>query len=232
MTHPQVEKAQLPEGEATSIRIFLADDHTIVREGLKRLLEEEPGFEVIGEASDGTHVIDAVETLRPQVIVMDISMPGLNGIRATKHLRETGHEVAVLGLTVHEEKGYLREFFEAGGSGYLLKRSAASDLIRAVRAVASGGFYVDPHLPGKLISAFLQGGSHSSSGYTELSERETEVLRLIARGHSNKEVAGKLGVSVKTIETYKARAMEKLQLRSRVDIITFAADRGWLTGPE
>ncbi|PTY05745.1 DNA-binding response regulator [Opitutaceae bacterium EW11] len=211
-----------------TVRIFLADDHTLVRQGLMRLLQEEPGFEVVGEASDGREVVESVQTVRPDVVVVDISMPGQNGIRVAQQLRQTVPTAAILGLTVHEEKGYLREFFEAGAAGYLLKRSAAEDLVRAVRTVAAGGFYVDPHLPAKLISAFVHGREDVPGSYSDLSERETEVLRLIALGHSNKEVAAQLDVSVKTVETYKARAMEKLQLRSRVDIIAVAAERGWL----
>lgn len=211
----------------SKLRIFLADDHTVVREGLKRLIDVEPDMEVVGEAADGKEALEKAGQSQPDVVVMDISMPELNGTQATRLLKQSYPKIGVLALTVHEDKSYLRELLEAGASGYVLKRAAGDELIQAIRAVSTGGLYVDPHLAAKLVSTFVQPGSRFG-GTGELSEREGTVLRLIAQGHSNKEIAAQLGVSVKTIETYKARSMEKLGLRSRVDIIRIAGERGWL----
>lgn len=216
------------EAHPRILRILLADDHAILREGLRRLLEAEPDFQVVGEASDGREAIERASELRPDIVVMDISMPAINGVAAAQRLKSLDPAVSVLVLTVHEEKGYLRELFQAGASGYLLKRSASGELIRALRSLAAGATYIDPHLSGKLINALLPGKEDVATGQASLSDRESEVLRLIAIGHSNKEIAAKLDVSVKTIETYKARAMEKLHLRSRVDIVAHAAEEGWL----
>ena len=209
------------------LRIFLADDHTVVREGLKRLIDIEPDMEVVGEAGDGQQALEQAAQIQPDVVVMDISMPELSGTQATRKLKQAHPNIGVLALTVHEDKSYLRELLEAGASGYVLKRAAGDELIQAIRAVSTGGLYVDPHVAAKLVSTLVQPGARAGNA-GELSEREGTVLRLIAQGHSNKEIAGQLGVSVKTIETYKARSMEKLGLRSRVDIIRVAGERGWL----
>ncbi len=212
------------------LKIFLADDHAIVREGMKRLIDAESDMEIIGEAADGREAVERATAACPDVAVMDVSMPQLNGAQATQRLKQACPRVAVLALTVHEDKSYLRELLEAGASGYVLKRAAADDLIRAIRAVAAGGLYVDPHVAAKVVSGFVQPKSRNANGTAELSDRETEVLRLTAQGHSNKEISAQLSVSVKTVETYKARAMEKLGLKSRVDIVRDAAERGWLRG--
>lgn len=211
----------------TKLRVFLADDHTVVREGLKRMIDMEPDMEVVGEAADGKEAVRRAGETQPDVVVMDISMPEMNGTQATRELKQLHPKIGVLALTVHEDKSYLRELLEAGALGYVLKRAAGEELIQAIRAVSTGGLYVDPHIAAKLVSTFVQPGSRLG-GTGELSEREGTVLRLIAQGHSNKEIAAQLGVSVKTIETYKARSMEKLGLRSRVDIIRIAGERGWL----
>lgn len=210
------------------LRVFLADDHAVVREGLKRLIEAEPDMEVIGEAADGREAVERAIEAHSDIVLLDVSMPQLNGAQAARRLKQIAPKIALLALTVHEDRGYLRELLEAGASGYVLKRAAADELIRAIRAVAAGGVYVDPHIAGKMISTFVQPKTKSETMKAELSEREAEVLRRTAQGHSNKEIAGQLGVSIKTVETYKARSMEKLGLRSRVDIIRDAAERGWL----
>lgn len=215
--------------EATKLRIFLADDHGVVREGLRTLINAQSGMEVIGEASDGPTVLEQAADCRPDIVVMDVSMPGFGGAAATARLRQMCPDVKVLALSMHEDKNYLRELLEAGASGYVLKRAAADDLIRAIRSVAAGGVYIDPALAGKIIGGLIgQPPSRGAIEGTALSERETDVLRLIARGYSNKEIAAQLSISIKTVETYKARSMEKLQLGSRVDIIRYALDRGWL----
>jgi DNA-binding NarL/FixJ family response regulator len=211
------------------LRIFLADDHPVLLRGLKSLLATQPDMEVVGEASDGHSAWQQARELQPQVVIMDLSMPGLNGARATEQLKQACPNVQVLVLTVHEEPSYLRRLFQAGASGYLLKRTAAECLIHAIRTVATGGVYLDPALAGDLVSRVT--GKQPLRGFTageELSEREQEVLRLIAEGFSNKEIAARLDLSVKTVETYKARAMEKLGLSGRVEIVQYALQQGWL----
>ena len=211
------------------LQILLADDHAIVREGLKRLVDSEADMSVIGEAADGAEAIEKAVRLCPDVVVMDVSMGNVNGAEATRRIRADCPGTRVLALTVHEDTSYLRELLDAGAVGYMLKRAAADELIRAIRAVASGGVYVDPRIAGKLVNTFGTTRTGSNSAMADLSERETAVLRFIAQGYTNKEIASQLGLSVKTVETYKARSMEKLGLRSRVDIVRTATERGWLS---
>lgn len=208
--------------------IFLADDHAIVREGLKRLIEAEPDLAVVGEAEDGTAVIEGVKASCPDVVVLDISMPGRNGMEVARLLRECCPETKVLVLSVHEDSAYAREMLEAGVLGYMLKRAAPEELIPAIRKVATGVFYADARVASHLMDVLSGAADQSVGGVETLSARELEVLRLIAKGYSNKEVAATLGVSVKTIETYKVRSMEKLGLRSRVDVVRHANKHGWL----
>jgi DNA-binding NarL/FixJ family response regulator len=213
----------------SSLRIFLADDHAVVREGLRSLIDAQPDMEVTGEAADGNAACELVPDLQPDVVIMDVSLPGMNGALATAHLRETCPQVKVLALTVHEDKGYLRQLLEAGAVGYVLKRAAAEELIRAIRTVAGGGVYLDPALAGTVVGGFVRKptGKSVPEG-ADLSDREAEVVRLVAAGYSNKEIAGRLALSVKTVETYKARSLEKLGLRSRADLVRYALGRGWL----
>ena len=211
------------------LNIIIADDHQVVREGLKALINAQPDMHVVGEAEDGRAAWLLAKQLEPDVVLMDVSMPGMNGAEATERLRKDCPRVKVLALTVYEDKSYLRKLLTAGAAGYVLKRAVVEELVRAVRTVAAGGSYVDPTLAGKLVSSYISqhtGGLKQPGG--ELSERESEVLRLIAWGYSNKEIAAKLGISVKTVETYKVRLMEKLDLRSRADIVRYALRQGWL----
>jgi two-component system response regulator NreC len=210
------------------LRILLADDHAVVREGLKRLIESQPDMDVAGEAADGREAVAQAVQLSPDVIVMDVSMGPSGGAQATREVRECCPKTKVLALTVHEDRSYVHALLEAGAAGYVLKRAAAEELIGAIRAVAASGIYVDPRVAGKLISTFGQNRGLPFTAKAELSEREAEVMRLIAQGFTNKEIAAQLSVSVKTVETYKARSMEKLGLRSRVDIVRTATERGWL----
>lgn len=212
--------------EKTSI--FLADDHAIVREGLKRLIEAESDLVLVGEAEDGAEVVAGVKATRPDVVVLDISMPGRNGVEVARLLRDCCPDVKVLVLSVHDDTAYAREVLEAGVLGYMLKRAAAEELIPAIRAVASGEFHADASVTSQLLGVFTGSPETPSAGVENLSDRELEVLRLLAKGYSNKEVAATLDVSVKTIETYKLRAMEKLRLRSRVDVVRHANKHGWL----
>ena len=221
---------QLPARSAhnkTMIRILLADDHAIIRDGLKVLLGAQNDFEVVGEACDGKQAFEQAQKLTPDVVVMDISMPGLNGAGATDRLKVASPQIKVLVLSSYEDEVYVRQLMTAGACGYVLKRSAADDLVKAIRVVHSGGTYLDPFVAGKVMSHLV--ARETSGGSREvLSERESTVLRLIAQGHTNREIAEKLHLSIKTIETYKTRFREKLDLRSRADIVRYALAQGWI----
>lgn len=214
----------------SKLRILLVEDHGVVREGLKRLVNAEPDMEVVGEAADGRQAVETAATTVPDLVVMDVTLGIMSGAQATREIRKRCTNTRVLALTVHEDRSYIQEMLRAGAAGYLVKRAAGEDFIEAIRSVASKGIYVDPRIAGKLIASIGPNRPAGSDPKSELSERETEVMRLVARGFTNKEVSSKLGLSVKTIETYKARSMSKLGLRSRVDIVRLANDRGWLNG--
>ena len=211
------------------VRVFLVDDHAVVREGLKALINAQLGMTVVGEAGDGLTACERAPPLRPEVVVMDVSMPGMSGAQATERLQADCPHVKVLALTVHEDKGYIRQLLAAGAAGYVLKRTAPEELIRAIRVVAAGEVYLDPGMAGKVVGGFVrrtaETGPRSS---VVLSEREVEVARLTAAGHANKEIAARLEVSIKTVETYRARAMEKLGLKSRAELVRYAFQKGWL----
>lgn len=211
------------------LKIFLAEDHLVVREGLKLLINSQPDMEVVGEAGDGQSAITEAFNLQPQVVVMDVSMPELSGTLATRRLKEKAPNIQVLALTVHEDKSYLRELLQAGASGYVLKRAAGNELINAIHVVAGGGVYLDPLMVGSLMGKpDSKPPAESEMPENALSLRESEVARLIAKGFSNREIADQLKVSVKTVETYKYRVMEKLHLKSRADIVRYALKHGWL----
>jgi len=209
------------------LRLLLVDDHAVVREGLRSLLGSDERFEIVGEAADGLAAVSAVERLHPDVVVLDVSMPGLNGAQVARKLKATQPDVKTLALTVHEEGGYLRSLMDAGASGYVLKRSAASELLRAIEVIGEGGTYVDSSIASQLVSK-LRHHRPAQALSAALSDREREVVRLVAHGYSNKEIATKLDVSVKTVETYRYRATEKLGLHSRADLVRYAIDQGWL----
>jgi DNA-binding NarL/FixJ family response regulator len=212
-----------------ALRILMVDDHPIVLAGLKALVQSDPGLEIAGEARDGRAALRLAESLRPDVVVLDISLPEMNGAEVARALLAEQPACRILVLTVHEDRATLRQLLDLGVAGYLVKRSAADELPRAIHAVAEGGTYIDPTIAGKVIGGVAAGLSRAPGGaVAELSERETDVLRLIANGHSNKEISARLAISVKTIETYKARAMEKLGFRTRVDVVRHAASKGWL----
>ena len=214
------------------INVVLADDHPVVREGLRMLVNSQLDMHVVGEADNGEAACRIARELQPAVVVMDLSMPRLNGAQATQQIRRESPGVRVLALTVHEEQQYVTELLRNGANGYVLKRAAAADLVQAIRVVASGGTYIDPSLAGKLLDGLLHAAEPAGAAPDEiLSDRERDVLIRIARGFSNKEIAAALGISVKTVETYKARVTEKLSLNSRVEIVRFAARLGWLNEP-
>jgi DNA-binding NarL/FixJ family response regulator len=214
------------------IRIFVADDHQLVLAGLKALVRDDPTLQVIGEAVDGQSALRLATEFKPDVIVLDLSMPGINGVRVAQALRVQCPHCQILILSVHEDRAYFRQLLDVGVSGYVLKRSAPEELIAAIRVVAAGGVYLDPAIAGLIVGRGLQPGSaRSVDRSVELSACETEVLRLAAAGYTNKEVSSRLRVSVKTIETHKARAMEKLGLETRAELVRYAVVKGWLGGP-
>jgi DNA-binding NarL/FixJ family response regulator len=211
------------------LRILLADDHKIVREGLRTLINSQPDMQVVGEAANGREVLVKARELKPDVVVMDLSMPELNGLQATERLKIERPEMKVVALTAHEDEGYLRQLCKVGAAGYVLKRSAGDELVKAIGTVAKGGVHYEASLASKALAkqmtgAPVKGESHAS----ELSEREKEVLIMLAWGYSNKEIAGRLKLSVKTVETYKVRIGEKLDLRSRTEMVQYALRQGWL----
>lgn len=219
----------IPEQRVSSIRVVLADDHTMVREGIRGLIEGQPGMVVVGEAADGDEAVRIATSLVPDVLVVDMSMPELNGAQVARAVRRTLPGVHVIALTVHDDRAYLLQLLKAGVAGYVLKRAPAQELIQAIRVVADGGVHLDPRVAGHVVDGFVGDALEPARDAPEvLSERETEVLRQIARGFSNKEVAAHLSISVKTVETYKTRIMEKIGLRGRADIVRYALRHGWL----
>jgi DNA-binding NarL/FixJ family response regulator len=215
--------------ERKAIRVVLADDHVTVRHGLKLLIDSQDDMIVVGEASDGEVAVQRALEAIPSVVVMDISMPGMNGLTATRRLKQEQPAIAVVVLTRHGNDAYLQELLRAGVSGYVLKQSAPTELLHAIRAVAAGGQYLDSALTSRVTNGFLgRKGRNVQKAGGSLTERESEVLRLIASGYSNKEIAARLTLSVKTVEAHKANAMRKLDLSGRIDIVKYAVLQGWL----
>lgn len=212
------------------IRILLADDHAVLRAGLKSLLNAEPDMTVVGEAGDGRACIRLAAELQPDVILLDINMPGTSGLEALAELGEQAPDSRVLVLTMHDDAVYLRQVLASGGAGYILKQAADSELLTAIRTVYNGGVFLHPSHTQVLLEARQADPTPAGPDnlVATLSEREREVLQLIVLGHTNKEIAEKLFLSVKTVETYKARLMEKLNLRSRAALVKFALKQGLL----
>jgi DNA-binding NarL/FixJ family response regulator len=213
---------------AAPIRIVLADDHTTVRYGLRLLIDGQPDMTVVSEAGDGDAAIRRALELKPDVVVMDISMPRTNGLEATRKLKELQPGLAIVTLTRHGDDAYLQELLRAGVSGYVLKQSAPTELLQAIRAAAAGGQYLDSTLTSRVTARLLGRERKADPTSTRVSDREAEVLRLIASGYSNKEIAARLSLSVKTVEAHKANAMRKLGLTGRIDIVKYAVLQGWL----
>lgn len=211
------------------LRILLADDHETVREGIKMLINAQSDMTVVGEAQNGETAAQKAQDLEPDVVLMDISMPVLNGLKATQKIRRLCPKVKILTLTRHTDDGYLQQLIQAGANGYVLKQSAPTELINALRAIGAGNSYLDQSLTEKVMGGYIrQSTALKNAKKVELTDRESEVLRLIAWGYSNKEIAERLAVSVKTVEAHKANAMRKLGISRRIDIVRFAILQGWL----
>jgi len=211
------------------IRVLLADDHAVVRAGLHMLLDADPELEIVGEAENGVQALQLARDLAPDVVLMDISMPDMSGIEATRRIKELCPEVAVLALTMHEDDQYFFEMLAAGASGYVPKRAAADDLISAIHAVHGGGAYLFPSVARLLVSDYRQRveqeGS-TSQGFDPLTQREREVLALIAQGRSNQEIADELVISIKTVNRHRENIMAKLNLHNRVELVHYAIEKG------
>ncbi len=209
-------------------KVLIADDHAIVREGVRMILAKEPDIEVVGEAEDGRQALDLVEQRRPNVVVMDISMPGMGGIEATKKVKEQHPGVNVLALTMHEDETYVFQLLRAGASGYVLKRAAAQDLVQAVRAAAKGEAFLYPSVARKVVEDYLKRveAGEERERYDGLTEREREILTLIAQGLSNQQIAEKLYISIKTVQTHRAHVLEKLGLHDRTELVRYAIRKG------
>ncbi len=211
-------------------KIALCDDHPIVLAGLHNLIASEPDFEMVGTATNGMSALKLIVDKQPDIALIDISMPELNGIALARRLAQDAPSVRVMVLTVYEDRAFLKQALDAGVRGYLLKRSAAENLIQAARAVLTGGIYVDPAIADRAFvnSSPRQGRNGEKPLLPGLTERENEVLKLTALGFTNKETARRLDIGVKSVETYKARGLEKLGLSTRAELVRYAAAEGWL----
>ncbi len=220
--------------EPALIRVLIADDHAIVRDGLRALIDAQAGLVVVGEASGGEEAWHRVVSLMPDVVVLDVSMPTGGGLVAAQRIAQDCPTTKVLALTMHEERGYMLRLFDAGAAGYALKRSASAELVHAIRAVHAGERYVDPSLAGSLLADLVARPSRQRAAGRDgrpdgLTPRESEVLRLLALGHSNKEIAVRLSISVKTVETHRASGMARLGLTTRAALVRYAMSEGWLS---
>ncbi len=207
----------------STIKILLADDHTIVRQGLKLILSSQPDLQVVGEAANGREAVELAQKLRPDVVLLDVAMPELNGIEATRRMMETNPRVRILVLSMHKEAVYVREILKAGARGYLLKDVIDTELLNAVRSVARGDGYISPAVSGALLSDYRQ---NVTDPVDLLTKREREVLQLIAEGKTNKEVAARLNLSVYTVDSHRGKIMEKLNLHSTGELVRFAIKNG------
>jgi DNA-binding NarL/FixJ family response regulator len=211
-----------------TIRIVLADDHTVVRKGLRLLLENQPGFQVLADAADGRETVRLVEELNPDVVVMDVAMPNLNGIEAARQISSKLPQVAVVFLSMHSDEGYVLKALKAGARAYLLKDSAEQDLINAVKAVSEGKAFFSPAISKMLVEDYVRQMQDRKveDSYDLLTTREREVLQLLAEGKSNKEVATALNLSLYTVETHRSNILQKLNLHSGAELILYAIRKG------
>jgi DNA-binding NarL/FixJ family response regulator len=215
----------------TRIRVILADDHAVVREGTRQLLERESDIEVVGEATNGSEAVRMVEQLRPKVVVMDVRMPGMGGVEATKAIKSRFTDVEVLVMTAYEDDEFVFTLLEAGASGYLLKTAPVKELVKAIREVADGQSALDPSIARKVLRQFTDGGPRKKQEefYEALTEREQEVLRLLAEGKTNKEIADVLVISDRTVQTHLSNIFSKMGVSTRTEAVLEAIRRGWLS---
>lgn len=208
--------------------VVIAEDHTILREGLRALLSSNPDFEIVGEAEDGRGAIQCVETVKPHVVLMDLSMPRMNGMEAIREIKKLSPGTKVLALTVHKAEEYVYASLQAGADGYVLKDATLPELVMAIKSVLAGKPYLSPAISEKVIEGYLEGRKASKSGsqWDILTQREREVLKLIAEGYKNKQIADYLCLSVKTVETHRANLMRKLDLHDVSALTTFAIEKG------
>ena len=212
----------------SKIRIVLADDHAVLRAGIRALLELQPDFQVVGDASDGAQAIAAVRALRPDVVLMDVGMPGMDGLAATRQIKEISPSTRILILTQHENKEYVLPALKVGASGYVLKRSEGDELLNAVRTVHAGGTFLDPSVAGLIAEEVRRGGS-AQDPYETLSDREREVLLLLAQGKTHKQIGETLFISAKTVDFHRTNLLRKLGLSSRADLTRYAVRRGLIS---
>ncbi|MBI5568155.1 MAG: response regulator transcription factor [Chloroflexi bacterium] len=212
------------------IQVLLADDHAVMRAGLRLLIDNQADMHVVGEAGDGLQAIDQAAALQPDVILLDLTMPKIDGLTSLKQIRERAPRARVLILTMHADEQYLREALSRGASGYVVKQAADQEVLSAIRAVMRGELYIHPSLTKALLGDLVKepGPIGPREPIELLSDRELHVIKQVARGYTNQEVAEKLSLSVKTVETYRARAMEKLGLTSRAALVRYAMEQGWL----
>ncbi len=213
---------------ASKTKVVLAEDHTILREGLKSLLSTNQDFEVIGEAGDGREAIQSVEKLKPDLILIDLSMPRMNGMEAIREIRRLSKEVRIVVLTVHKSEEYILATFKAGADGYVLKDATHEELLMALRSVLKGKPYISPEISEKVLEGYLEGRKtlKSKTSWETLTFREREILKLIAEGYKNKEIAEELCISAKTVEKHRSNLMEKLNLHSAQALTAFAIEHG------
>lgn len=207
-------------------RILIADDHAVVRAGLRAVLQTNPELELAGEASGGLEALELVQQIHPDVLVLDLSMPDLDGISVTRQVKETNPQTRILILTVHEDEALLREAIKSGASGYILKRAAESELVSAIQVILRGDLYVDPSLLRSLLDEQAKSKPAQPELVEPLTPREVDVLKLIVEGYTNRQIAEKLSISTRTVEGHRANLSEKLGLHSRVELVRFARDHG------
>jgi DNA-binding NarL/FixJ family response regulator len=212
----------------TKLRILLAEDHKVMREGLRMVVNKETNMNVVGEVDNGAAVVRLAQELQPDVVVMDISMPELNGLKATEALKTLVPNVKILILTRHTDRSYVQQLLRSGASGYVLKQSAPDELVRAIARVAAGQRYLDPAITEQVMDIVSADAGMCRSPARPLSGREEEVLRFVALGFLSREIAALLHISIKTIETHKANAMSKMGMKNRIDIVRYAVLQGWL----
>ena len=212
------------------IKIMIADDHTIIRQGMRKLFEAYPELQIVGESQDGEEAVELVKQLLPDLIIMDISMPGLNGLEATRQIKKRFPETKILILTMHAEKEYIFKILQSGASGYLLKGSAIDELVTAIHAVDRGESYLSPPISKSIIEDYVGGGPKSRGALRSqpLTTREREVLQLIAEGHTSKRIATRLSLSSKTVETHRSHIMQKLNIHNAAGLIRYAIQKGWV----